>query len=140
MWAGGHYVWHAEIDGWNISRKMTPISPVNEKGKAVFVVKIYRPCEEYPQGGKFTSWLEKNVNVGDSITCEGPIGRLSYLGPGNIKLRKKQLLPKKRVVLICGGSGITPHYSLALTSTLSQDGLEVWLLFSNKTKDDILCK
>ena len=69
LWAGGHYVFHADIDGEHVSRKMTPISPVNEKGKAVFVIKIYRPCEEFPNGGKYTSWMEKNINVGDNIIC-----------------------------------------------------------------------
>jgi ferredoxin-NADP reductase len=48
--------------------------------------------------------------------------------------------PKQRVCLLAGGSGITPMYSIALASSLAKDGVEVWFLFSNKTKDDILCK
>ena len=91
LWAGGHYVFHADIDGEHVARKMTPISPVNEKGKAEFVIKIYRPCEEFPDGGKYTSWMEKNINVGDNIVCTGPIGKIRYLGPGEFKFKKKQL-------------------------------------------------
>ena len=47
---------------------------------------------------------------------------------------------KKKVALLAGGSGITPIFSIAQASTLSQDGLEIWLLYSNKTKKDILLK
>lgn len=123
-----------------MSRKYTPISPVNEKGKAVFVIKIYREDPAFPDGGKFTQHLEKNVNVGDSIMCEGPIGMLKYNGFGKFMLKKNELKPKKRIGLLAGGSGITPMYSIALASSLAKDGLEIWFLFSNKTKDDMLCK
>merc|ERR1712070_1138202 len=53
---------------------------------------------------------------------------------------KKDLKPKTKVGLIAGGSGITPLYAVALASSLAQDGLEIWFLYSNKTKDDILCR
>jgi NAD(P)H-flavin reductase len=32
LWPGGHYVFHANVNGKAMSRKYTPISPVNEKG------------------------------------------------------------------------------------------------------------
>lgn len=140
LWPGGHYIMHAEIDGKTVSRKYTPISPVNEKGKAVFVIKIYREDPAFPDGGKFTQHLEKNVNVGDSIMCEGPIGMIKYFGHGKVTVKKKELKPKTKVGLLAGGSGITPMYAIALASSLAKDGLEIWFLFSNKTKDDILCK
>jgi hypothetical protein len=54
LWPGGHYVWHAEVDGKKINRKYTPISPVNFKGKSTFVIKIYRENPDFPDGGKFT--------------------------------------------------------------------------------------
>jgi hypothetical protein len=34
LWAGGHFVFHVEFEGKLISKKYTPISPVNTKGKA----------------------------------------------------------------------------------------------------------
>ena len=49
----------------------------------VFVIKIYRPCPEFPNGGKFTPALEDEVEVGDEILCEGPIGKIKYLGWGD---------------------------------------------------------
>ena len=58
LWVGGHFVFHAEIDGKIVSRKYTPISPINEKGRALFAIKIYRKNDEFPNGGKFTQYLE----------------------------------------------------------------------------------
>merc|ERR1712046_248081 len=103
---------------------------------STFVVKIYRGL----QGGKFTQYLEKNVKVGDEIMCSGPIGCLRYCGAGKIVKRRQEMKPKKRLVLLAGGTGVTPLYSIALASSLANDGVEIWFLFSNKTKDDILIK
>jgi cytochrome-b5 reductase len=47
---------------------------------------------------------------------------------------------KTKIGLLAGGSGITPMYAVALASSLAKDGVEITFLFSNKTKDDILCK
>ena len=141
LWPAGHYIWHATIDGKQVSRKYTPISPVNKKGSAEFAVKIYRNHADFPEGGKFTQHLENNVNVGDSIICEGPIGMIRYLGFGKVQFKKEVLEHKKnKIGLVAGGSGITPMYAIAQASAYAKDGVEVTLLFTNKTKDDILCK
>jgi len=140
LWVGGHFIFHAEIDGKWISRKYTPISPINQKGKATLVIKIYRSNEEFPAGGKFTQHLENNVNVGDKILVEGPVGKVKYFGDGKFQFKKKELKKKSKVGLIAGGSGITPMYSIAQAASLAKEGLDVRMIFSNKTKDDILCK
>ena len=141
LFPAGHLFMHADIDGKRVTKKYTPISPVNEKGTIVFVIKVYRPCEEFPNGGQFTTWMEKNVNVGDSLLFSGPIGMIKYHGYGQIEFKKKMLETKKtKIGLLAGGSGITPMYSIALASSLAKDGVAVTLIFSNKTKDDILCK
>ena len=82
--------------------------------------------------------LEDKVHVGDSIMVSGPAGKLKYLGNGTFTSGKKTLLPKKKLGLLAGGTGITPAFSLAQAAVMSNDDLEVSLLFSNKTKDDIL--
>jgi ferredoxin-NADP reductase len=68
------------------------------------------------------------------------VGKIKYLGWGKVIQMKKELSSKKRLCLLAGGSGITPFYSVALASSLAKDGVEIWFLFSNKTKDDILIK
>jgi cytochrome-b5 reductase len=34
LFPGGHFYFHAEVDGKMMSKRYTPISPVNEKGQA----------------------------------------------------------------------------------------------------------
>ena len=139
--AGAHYIFHANIDGKTISRKYTPISPVNKKGSAEFVIKIYRDHPDFPEGGKFTKNLEANVNIGDSITCEGPVGMIKYLGFGKFQFMKNMLEhTKTKIGLVAGGSGITPMYSIAQASALANDGVKVTFLYTNKSKNDILCR
>jgi ferredoxin-NADP reductase len=79
------------------------------------------------------------VKVGDSILCEGPVGLIKYHGYGDFVWKKDALMKKKRVGLVAGGSGITPLLSLALASSFAKDGLEITMIYSNKTKDDIMC-
>jgi len=47
-------VFHAQIDGKTVSRKYTPITPVNTLGYAEFVIKVYREHPDYPDGGKMS--------------------------------------------------------------------------------------
>jgi ferredoxin-NADP reductase len=86
---GGHIFFHFKAaDGEVVSRKYTPISLVNERGKVTFVIKLYLPCEEFPQGGAMSVHLSA-LKVGDKITIEGPKGLLFYEGEGNFSLKKK---------------------------------------------------
>jgi ferredoxin-NADP reductase len=68
---------HIDVNGETICRKYTPVSPVNEKGTVKFVIKIYRKCEEFPNGGKITPILEQ-LQPGDKVKMEGPKGFLNY--------------------------------------------------------------
>ena len=72
--------------------------------------------------------------------CEGPVGKFKYLGQGKCQFKKVLLKPKSNIFLCAGGSGITPLFSIAQSIVLSKDNVQVTLIFSNKTKDDILCQ
>ena len=49
---GGHLFFHiTNSAGEVISRKYTPISKVNERGRVIFLIKLYLPCPEFPEGG-----------------------------------------------------------------------------------------
>ena len=81
------------------------------------------------------------MNVGDSITCSGPIGKINYRGWGDFLILNKPLKNKKtRIGLLAGGSGFTPMYSIALASSLAKDGVQIKFLFSNRNKEDIFCE
>jgi len=51
---GGHIFFHTTIDGQIVTRRYTPVSQVNERGKIVFVIKVYKKTDEFPNGGKFS--------------------------------------------------------------------------------------
>eukprot|EP00347_Sterkiella_histriomuscorum_P009954 403339240 len=135
----GHISFHnTDADGKQYTRKYTPVSQVNERGTVSFVIKIYRKCDEFINGGKMSQSLE-SYSIGDKVKMEGPFGQLSYLGHSNFLIRKKPV-KKTRLGLIAAGTGITPIYSIVQASTLAQDGLEMSMIYSNKTLDDILLK
>jgi NAD(P)H-flavin reductase len=55
--------------------------------------------------------------------CEGPFGLIKYEGNGNFLFKKAPLKPKKRIVLIAGGTGVTPLYNIAANSIHAKEGL-----------------
>ena len=79
------------------------------------------------------------MNIGDKIKMEGPKGLLFYEGHGNFLMRRKPIV-KRKIGLIAGGTGITPCFQIAQASTFGKDGIPIVLLYSNKTKGDILLK
>lgn len=103
---GGHLFFHMEMDGDFVSRKYTPVSKVNERGKVEFMIKVYKPCEEFIAGGKMSQKLSE-MRIGEKFKMEGPKGLLSYEGHGKFILKKKPIR-KTKIGLIAGGTGITP--------------------------------
>ena len=53
---------------------------------------------------------------------------------------KQDIPTKKNIGFLAAGTGLTPLYTVALASSLAKDGAKLKFLFSNKTKDDILCQ
>lgn len=140
IWPGAHIGFHAVVNGKAVKKMYTPVSPINQRGTVEFVVKTYRPNQEFPAGGILTQFLEDSLNVGDLLQMSGPKGRIKYFGNGTIEVNDK-LLPKKSQFAMCvAGSGITPAISHATAAILSDDNLDIPLIFFNKTKNDILCE
>lgn len=108
--------------GSNVIRPYTPISDINEKGIIEFVIKVY------PEGkmGNHVAGLKE----GETLSFKGPLVKWKY-EPNSFK----------EVVLIGGGSGITPLYQLVHTITKDpSDKTKVKLFYGNKTEKDILIK
>jgi len=138
----GQHIKIFEIDenGEEFSRSYTPITHVDTKGFFELLIKIYRPCEEFPQGGKLTSILDKK-EVGDSLVISGPKGLHVYYGNGKIKTVAKEAQTYKKFTLIAGGSGIAPIYQIALhILESSTDSTEISIITTNRTEEDILMK
>ena len=140
----GHVFFKADLpdkDGNKdlVIRKYTPVSWLREKGQVDFLIKIYRPNEQFPEGGQMTKYLD-TLKVGDSVEMEGPKGKLTYTGRGNFYIGKRYVV-KSKIGLIAGGSGITPIYSLIQAICKNKDKqVHISLIFGNKSEDDILLK
>jgi len=141
-WPGSHFKLCADIAGNHVSRPYSTISSVGTKGKMDFLIKIYRPDQTDARSGLFTTYLEENVDVGDSILVEGPLGKIKYRGYGIFDINGKSSTQQKikRFGMLGAGTGVTPLFSLAQASVMSGDGVDITMVLSNKTKNDILCK
>lgn len=74
--------------------------------------------------GDFTSRI-KNMKPGTRVVIDGPLGRFVEMNP-----------EQKKYLLIAGGIGITPIFSLYQAFDTKQK--DVALLYSNKTKEEII--
>jgi ferredoxin-NADP reductase len=127
-------------EGAETKHTYTPISLVTTKGHVEILIKVYRPCEEFPKGGELTQIID-NVKVGESITVGGPRGLFSYLGRGNMFFKADGGFERhfKKITFLAGGTGITPFAFMIRHIVLdAEEQTEVTLVFSNKTMDDML--
>ncbi|KFZ02049.1 hypothetical protein V501_09681 [Pseudogymnoascus sp. VKM F-4519 (FW-2642)] len=119
---GQHIAIRADIDGKSVSRSYTPISNDVDLGRIELVVKVY-------PGGLITNYLAK-LNIGDKVEIRGPKGAMKY---------NKDY--SKNILMIAGGTGITPMYQLIRAiCTDDSDNTIVKLLYANNTEEDVLLK
>lgn len=121
-----------------IIRAYTPISSHTARGKLDVLVKVY---EDTPtrKGGRMTQALD-SVPLGHLVDFKGPHGKFEYLGHGRCTVSGRARRTR-RFVMVCGGSGITPIYTV-LRAVLadSDDPTSCVVLYGNRTEEDILCK
>jgi ferredoxin-NADP reductase len=88
------------------------------------------------------SYLESK-DVGDKILMKGPVGRLTYKGNCMIHFTTagKDPIRVTKLGLLAGGSGITPLFSIMDAIYRAREScIEVKMLYSNKTVNDILLR
>jgi ring-1,2-phenylacetyl-CoA epoxidase subunit PaaE len=83
------------------------------------------------KGGKVTNYLAENLKVGDSLEVTAPSGQF-YLNP--------EPANQKHYVMIAGGSGITPIYSMIGTILKFEPKSKITLLYANRTSNRIIFK
>lgn len=109
-------------DTKSIVRPYNPIH-VHKKGSFDLIIKIY------PEGiaGKYLSKLKVGDLVGFKQT------------KGNVKKFKFPFQEVEKLTMVAGGTGIAPMYQ-ALVPILKETAIQVRLLYSNKTPQDIILK
>tara|TARA_B110000208_G_scaffold4598_1_gene5988 strand:- start:3266 stop:4096 length:831 start_codon:yes stop_codon:yes gene_type:complete len=111
-----------------IIRKYTPIKL--DYNTFDLLIKIYRPTNNFIDGGKMGRHIE-NLNINDYILVKGPCGRINI---ENILFNKKI----NKLILIAGGSGITPIYQVITYIIKKKLNINMTLIYANKTFNDIL--
>ncbi|XP_046834407.1 NADH-cytochrome b5 reductase 3 isoform X2 [Vespa crabro] len=144
---GQHIHLTTKIGDEVVIRSYTPVSSDDDHGYVDLVIKVYfkNVHPKFLEGGKMSQYLE-NMKIGDTIDIRGPSGRLVYKGRGKFSIKLLRKDPPtdydvKKVVMLAGGTGITPM--LQLVRAIIKDPLDetqISLLFANQTEKDILLK
>mmetsp|Transcript_15889 Transcript_15889/g.23944 ORF Transcript_15889/g.23944 Transcript_15889/m.23944 type:complete len:294 (-) Transcript_15889:180-1061(-) len=139
---GKHFTVSGKINGEFVSRAYTPTSDgMRQKGSIDLVIKVYKPTERFPKGGIMSQYID-SLKIGQKVRIRGPFGKIHYRGNGHFDISKgKQTEITKSIGMICGGTGITPMLQIINEVLVrADDKTEMYLLFANKTEDDILVR
>ena len=80
-------------------------------------------------GGQLSPWLQAEVAVGDTLQIEPPAGRFGTAPSPN---------QRRDIVLIGGGSGVTPLFSVLRSALSTESESRVLLLDGNRSEADII--
>ena len=78
-----------------MSKRYTPVSPIDSIGYFSLIIKVYRPNDSHPKGGIVSQFIDR-ININDSISVTGPIGKLEYLGEGKMLIKEKEEWKEKK--------------------------------------------
>ena len=136
---GKHMFLSAEVNGETVMRRYTPISSNFDVGQVKFVIKAYRPCERFPNGGKFSQHLD-SLKVGDTIDMRGPVGEFEYIANGKYFIDGEECF-STRFNMIAGGTGITPVMQVAAEILRHpEDTTQISLIFACREENDLLMR
>lgn len=119
MLPGDHLYVHATINDKTIKRPYTPSSVAGTTGYFDLTVKRY-------ETGLVSKYLHDRT-VGDTVLMSGPNAGGHWMDGS-----------AKRVGFVAGGTGITPMISIIRWILAKGLGVELYLIFANKTEADII--
>lgn len=111
----------SEIEGKEERRSYSLCSsPYIDKNLSVTVKRV--------KGGKMSNSLNDNIKVGDTILALSPMGNFKFK-PENTQ---------RHIVLIGGGSGITPLFSIIKSALIKEPASIVSLIYVNSNKENTI--
>lgn len=130
-----------------ICRSYTPIYVDSEKREIHFVIRIYKPTEGFPDGGKMSLYLD-SLKVNDTLNVSGPYGLIEYKGNNTYAYTSKLIEKKKHIVMIAGGTGMTPFFRLINYVLLSENSVNqtdssssyMTFIYANRNEEEIMLK
>jgi len=137
---GKHIFMSANINGETVLRRYTPISSNYDVGCIKFVIKAYRPCERFPEGGKMSQYVD-TLNIGDYLDFKGPVGEFEYLKDGEFLLEGEGECKARCFNMLAGGTGITPVMQIASEILRHpNDPTKMSLVFACRVEEDLLMR
>jgi nitrate reductase (NAD(P)H) len=137
---GKHMFLSAKINGEMVLRRYTPISSNYDIGCVKFVIKCYRPCERFPEGGKMSQYVD-TLQIGDYLDFKGPVGEFEYLQNGNFILEGEGECKARCFNMVAGGTGITPVMQIAAEILRHpEDPTRMSLVFACRVEEDLLMR
>lgn len=137
---GKHVFMSAKIGNEMVLRRYTPISSNYDRGCIKFVIKAYRPCERFPEGGKMSQYTD-TLKVGDYLDFKGPVGEFEYVKNGDFILETEGNCHARCFNMIAGGTGITPCMQIAAEILRNpEDPTLVSLIFACRVEGDLLMR
>lgn len=119
--AGQYISVFVEVDGIRTSRPYSLSSPPTEIGH--FDITVRRV-----EDGLISNYLMDQIKTGETIECSGPKGRFHF----------NPLIHHDHLVLLAGGSGITPFASMIRETASRGSTRQFTLLYGNRSLDDII--
>ncbi|PTQ86713.1 ring-1,2-phenylacetyl-CoA epoxidase subunit PaaE [Agitococcus lubricus] len=110
------------IDGEEHRRAYSIASPVQQSQQVDIVIKRIA-------GGRVSGWLNENLRAGDTLQVLGPSGTFT-LTP--------DVRQSRHLLLVGGGSGITPLMSILQSVLLAESDTRIRLIYGNRGVDDII--
>lgn len=105
-------------DDLNIQPRAYSIASIPEEPELVFIVKM-------KEGGRFSNWLEKKIEIGAKLTIKGPFG-LFLVKPSTNTL-----------IFAATGAGIAPFRAQILAALKQNDPREMHLFFGVRSISDL---
>ena len=137
---GKHIFMSAKINGENVLRRYTPITSNHDIGCIKFVIKCYRPCERFPNGGVMSQYVD-TLQIGDTLDFKGPVGEFEYLCNGSFITELEGKGQARCFNMIAGGTGITPCMQIASEILRhDEDPTLISLIFACRIEEDLLLR
>jgi ring-1,2-phenylacetyl-CoA epoxidase subunit PaaE len=118
---GQFFTLHLRIDGELVKRAYSASSSALAPESVSVTVKRV-------EGGRVSSYVVDRLRVGDAVEVLGPSGSFTPLPSAS----------PRRLLLVGGGSGITPLASIARTLLASEPATRLALVYGNRGIDDVI--
>jgi len=119
--AGQFFTVVRNVEGKEMRRAYSASSAAHEPNEVRLTVKEVA-------GGQVSPGLVRNLKEGETVLVAGPSGNFTV--PGG----------RKRLVLLGGGSGITPLIGIARTHLKANETIRMELVYGNRSEEDIIFK